>query len=107
MQVSYLCDGFADVGTMIGGRLLGEERHVELSQLTTRLCVIGTVAGIVAATVLLGARQPIIALLSSDPAVVAQLANVWLLTAAMQPVNAFVFVSDGLLFAHQVSSISL
>ena len=89
---------------MIGGRLLGEQRHDVLSQLATRLCAVGVAAGILAALVLMTAKQFIIALFSRDPGVVAQLSDVWLLTAAMQPINALVFVSDGLLFAHQVSS---
>mmetsp|Transcript_9227 Transcript_9227/g.10750 ORF Transcript_9227/g.10750 Transcript_9227/m.10750 type:complete len:526 (-) Transcript_9227:1468-3045(-) len=106
--ISLFCDGFADVGTMVGARLLGAGKHEQLLVLTNRLLVFAMVAGTVCGTILLLCQESIIEVFTTateandDTQTV--LRSVWMLTALMQPLNALVFVSDGLLFAHQAFS---
>eukprot|EP00593_Proboscia_inermis_P017210 CAMPEP_0171306724 /NCGR_PEP_ID=MMETSP0816-20121228/16764_1 /TAXON_ID=420281 /ORGANISM="Proboscia inermis, Strain CCAP1064/1" /LENGTH=126 /DNA_ID=CAMNT_0011788503 /DNA_START=157 /DNA_END=534 /DNA_ORIENTATION=+ len=91
---------------MIGGLLLGRSDSTELIRFTRRLCAIGLVMGMLFSTVLLIWKESIISFFVSaaDPdyrGINQAFDSCWLLIAVMQPVNALVFVTDGLLFAHQ------
>ena len=101
--VSFCCDGFADVGTMVGARLLGAGQHNAVWILTQRLLVFAVVAGSLCTMIFLFFQQSIIDSIThpDDWKTKSVLDSVWLLTALMQPINALVFVSEGLLFAHQ------
>jgi len=102
--ISFCCDGFADVGTMVGARLLGAGKHKEVMILTRRLFFFAVMAGTTCGSVLLLFQDSIIDSFTATDAnddTKTILRSVWMLTALMQPVNALVFVSDGLLFAHQ------
>lgn len=101
MVTSYINDGFADVGTMVGGRFWGAGRLEPLRQLARRLLLLGLSVGLVALTVLLAARHPLQRLFTHDVVTLQVVDGVWLLLALMQPVNAAVFVYDGLLYAMQ------
>lgn len=101
MVTSYINDGFADVGTMLGGRLWGAAQMAPLRTLARRLLVMGLVVGVVALAVMLAGRRQIQSLFTHDPATLQQMNRVWLLLSLMQPINAAVFVYDGLLYAMQ------
>eukprot|EP00587_Corethron_hystrix_P009266 CAMPEP_0113320420 /NCGR_PEP_ID=MMETSP0010_2-20120614/14248_1 /TAXON_ID=216773 ORGANISM="Corethron hystrix, Strain 308" /NCGR_SAMPLE_ID=MMETSP0010_2 /ASSEMBLY_ACC=CAM_ASM_000155 /LENGTH=362 /DNA_ID=CAMNT_0000178223 /DNA_START=368 /DNA_END=1453 /DNA_ORIENTATION=- /assembly_acc=CAM_ASM_000155 len=102
--ISFCCDGFADVGTMVGARLLGAGKHEQVLVLTRRLFFFAVMAGAACGSFLLLFQDYIIdSFTATDHTDDTQttLRSVWMLTALMQPINALVFVSDGLLFAHQ------
>jgi len=100
--VSFACDGFADVGTMVGGRLLGAGHHQDVVTLTQRLLFLAVAAGTLCGVLLLVFQQAVLdSFANGDIPTQQVLDSVWMLTAWMQPINALVFVSDGILFAHQ------
>eukprot|EP00040_Diaphanoeca_grandis_P030185 m.178015 g.178015 ORF g.178015 m.178015 type:complete len:531 (+) comp31920_c2_seq2:148-1740(+) len=96
---SYVCDGFADVGTMLGAKLLGMGQVHLLRQLANRLVLLGSVVGVGVTITLYGARSQIQALFTHDPLVRDELNSNWVLLYSMQVVNASVFVYDGVLYA--------
>ena len=101
MVTSYINDGFADVGTMLGGRLWGAAHMAQLRTLARRLLLMGLAVGLLALAVLLGLRPQVQRLFTHDSATRRAMDGVWLLLSLMQPVNAAVFVYDGLLYAMQ------
>jgi len=89
---------------MVGARLLGAGKHKQVMILTRRLFFFAVMAGTACGSVLLLFQDSIIDSFTATDAnddTKTILRSVWMLTALMQPVNALVFVSDGLLFAHQ------
>ena len=99
MVTSYIVDGFADVGTMVGARLLGAGERPPMRRLTLRLAMLGAVTGLAAAALLAALYTPLVRAFTRDAATTALLATVWPLLCALQPINALVFVYDGLLYA--------
>eukprot|EP00037_Helgoeca_nana_P035676 m.426291 g.426291 ORF g.426291 m.426291 type:complete len:496 (-) comp57342_c0_seq1:108-1595(-) len=96
---SYVCDGFADVGTMLASKLIGEGRPEAVRRLSRRLLAMGeVVAGIVVIVLVVG-EEPVQRLFTRDPAVSRLLQQNWVLLVAMQPINAAVFITDGVLIA--------
>ncbi|KAK3263912.1 hypothetical protein CYMTET_27316 [Cymbomonas tetramitiformis] len=96
--------GYADVGTMLGSRLLAsttEEAGRSMSRMTRRLLLLGVSTGLLAAGIFFGLRDSIIHVFaaSADAEVSHVLRGVWIILTALQPFNALVFVYDGLLYA--------
>ena len=101
MLTSYVVDGFADVGTMLGSKLLGAGRASEMRRLTRILAALGLATGLAAALLLLALRDTLAAAFTRHPATRGLLTSgaLWPLLCALQPVNSLVFVYDGLLYA--------
>ncbi|GBG32937.1 Protein DETOXIFICATION 42 [Hondaea fermentalgiana] len=98
---SYLADGFADVGTMLGSKLLGADRARRVIPTFDRLLAMGSATGVVFCVVFFLARDVLIAAFTSDDDTRAALRTVWPLLSLMQLCNAVVFVYDGLIYATQ------
>ena len=101
MVTSYVVDGFADVGTMVGSRLLGAGAAQHMRKLTALLASLGLATGVLAAAALGAARAPLVWTFTRDEATAALLCTLWPLLCALQPINALVFVYDGILYATQ------
>ena len=110
MITSYVVDGFADVGTMHGARLLGAGSRRQPRSLTWKLAALGLATGPLAAS------SPCCGIclraFTRDPKTDELLGRVWPLLCGLQPVNAIVFVYDGLLrdaivFLHPVRQLAL
>ncbi|KAL1504833.1 hypothetical protein AB1Y20_008604 [Prymnesium parvum] len=101
MVASYAADGLADVGTMLGSRLLGAGQTARMRTLTRHLAALGVAGGVGLALLLAAGREAIIRAFTRDEASIALLAAAWPLLCAVTPVNAIVFVYDGLLYATQ------
>jgi len=110
MLTSYLTDGFANVGTMLGGRLYGESwglvSRLLFQRMTERLLFIGCLVGLLFSVLLLALEDEIISVFTmksseSKAKVIGQLRKVWSLIAVVQPINSLVFVLDGLIYALQ------
>lgn len=103
MVTSYVCDGFADAGTIYGSMLLGQRHFTRLQTLCTRLVVYGFIAGVASGLLLLGLREDILRGMTTrgkaGEASRAVLRQLWPLLCVAQPVNALVFVYDGLVYA--------
>jgi Na+-driven multidrug efflux pump len=74
-----------------------------MRRLINRVLLAGGVSGLAAGLAFQLAREPLIRLFSSDPAVGAALrrGGVWAVLAAAQPLNGLLFVFDGLMYATQ------
>ena len=127
MLMSLVCDGFADVGTMLGSKLIGEQGRIdEMRVLRDMLLFFGCVTGLMATTGMWLFRDDIINFYSMNnhtaididididteldvitmtnttaDSVLAQLTVLWPLICGMQTVNAAVFVLDGFVYATQ------
>jgi Na+-driven multidrug efflux pump len=116
MLSSYLVDGFATAGTVLGARLAGvaaaaaaagrDPKSVALPSLRSicaRLLLLGGAFGCAFAAALFALRDAVAAAFTRDPAVVAALVapDVWRTLCLAQPLNALVFVYDGLVYAFQ------
>eukprot|EP00613_Pedinella_sp_CCMP2098_P079992 CAMPEP_0171940572 /NCGR_PEP_ID=MMETSP0993-20121228/37177_1 /TAXON_ID=483369 /ORGANISM="non described non described, Strain CCMP2098" /LENGTH=623 /DNA_ID=CAMNT_0012582641 /DNA_START=18 /DNA_END=1889 /DNA_ORIENTATION=+ len=121
MLTSYVVDGFADVGSMVGSQLLGGNQFTEFTVLTKRLAIIGSTVGVAAAVAFAVWRDDIITLFmgkskhshgddgggddddgssSSDyQETAAILRECWTLFCVCQVTNSIVFTYDGLLIA--------
>lgn len=102
MITSYVVDGFADAGTMIGSRLLGAGEAHHMRSLTLTLALLGLGTGLTAAALLEALRAPLAHLFvpHSAGAQAALLHGpLWHVLVALQPINALVFVYDGILYA--------
>ena len=100
MITSYVVDGFADAGTMLGAKLLGAGDVRQMRWLTTVLCVLGLGTGVAAGVLLAVLRDPLITVFTRNTATIELLRGpLWVVLCVLQPINALVFVYDGLLYA--------
>jgi len=119
MLTSYVVDGFADVGTMVGAKLLGQRKHSDFVILTQRLAFLGVSVGCGAALIVFFSRDTIIHLLLGDGGEkrddadanedekdkdefdesVRLLNQAWPFFCLCQVSNSIVFTYDGLLLA--------
>ncbi len=81
--------------------MLGEGRPHAVRALTLRLAGLGLGAGALASATLFALEQPLPALFTRSAHVASLVRDTWPLLAALQPINALVFVYDGLLYATQ------
>lgn len=103
MVTSYVVDGFADVGTMLGSRLVGGGQLGAMRSLTRALALLGVTTGALAAALLALLRQELVGVFTRPDATRTRrmLTSVWPLLSVMQLTNAVVFVYDGVLYATQ------
>lgn len=90
-------DAIAIAGQALVGRLLGAGDVAAARAATRRMVEIGTAFGVLVGVLLLAVRGALPHAFSTDPRVIALAAFVLLFVGAMQPVNAVVFVLDGVL----------
>jgi putative MATE family efflux protein len=90
-------DAIAIAGQAMVGRFLGADDAGEARAAARRLIEWGVVVGVVFGVLLAILRPAIVPLFTPDPDVQALALQVLLIVAAMQPLNAVVFVLDGIL----------
>jgi putative MATE family efflux protein len=90
-------DAIAIAGQALVGRLLGAGDVAAARAATRRMVEIGVAFGVLVGVLLLALRGVLPHAFSADPRVIALAAFVLLFVGAMQPVNAVVFVLDGVL----------
>ena len=103
MITSYVCDGFADVGTMVGAKLLGSSKPDKFNQiivLRNILMSFGLIIGFLAGLGMFFFREDILSIFNvNDVKTTNLLLSVWPILCSMQLINASVFVLDGLIYA--------
>lgn len=90
-------DAIAIAGQALVGRLLGAGDVAAARSAARRMVEIGVGFGLLVGVVLVALRTVVPHVFTDDPAVLALTAFVLLFVGAMQPVNAVVFVLDGIL----------
>ena len=101
MVTSYIIDGFADCGTMLGTGYVSANKLWKMRLLTLRLSIMTAACGMGVTAIMLGARDPIQRLFTSDSETLGVLDQVWLVISLMQLPNSSVFLYDGLLYAFE------
>ncbi len=98
---SFFVDGLAIAGNMIVGRLVGAGQLAEARSVGHRLLGAGLFVGAAFAATYGLLRTPIAAVFTRDPMVLDWLWVIWPILALTQPLNALVYVWDGLLFGRR------
>jgi putative MATE family efflux protein len=94
--LALVVDALAIAGQAMVGRYLGSDRVGDAAASSRRLLVLGLGAGVVLALLLAAARPFLPGWFTDDPAVVAAVGAVYWFVVLMQPLNALVFVWDGI-----------
>ena len=98
---SYIVDGFADVATMVGSKLLGSKLQHKVYIPMNRLVMMSLITGILFAVIFATLENEIISAFTSNEATQVELHNVWVLVTLMQVPNSLVFAYDGVIYATQ------
>ena len=96
-MMTLVLDGFAIAGQALVGTALGAGRPAVARADARRLLWWGLAAGTVIGLAYLALQTPLPRVFTTDEAVLAEVASVWLLIALLQPVGGIVFVLDGVL----------
>ena len=96
---SYIVDGFATIGTIYGSRLYSIKSIKKLRSLTVRLLSYGVSLGFFFCVIFLAFGSEARKLFAGDEQTNYYLGKTWMLVTFAQPVNAVVFVLDGLMYA--------
>lgn len=95
--LALVLDAIAIAGQAMIGRFLGAGEAAEARTAGRRMVQWGVVAGVVFAAVVLAVRSLLVPVFTDDRAVIAMAVDVLVVVAVLQPINAIVFVLDGIL----------
>lgn len=96
---AYAIDGLALIATTDGGYALGRKKYMDFFSLAKRLLSQGFILGCLFSVGLLILTIPIMNHFATSPALEHALMSLWWLVVLTQPLNAYIYVTDGLLFA--------
>ena len=99
MFLALIVDALAIAAQALVARYVGEGRAADARAVSDRLLLLGLGVGVALGAAFWIARPWLAAAFSDDPAVVAQVLAIFPFVAAMQPLNALVFVWDGVFMA--------
>ncbi len=97
LMMTLVLDGFAIAGQAMVGTALGAARPEVARRVGRRLIAWGLGAGTLVGAGYLALAGLLPRVFTTDEAVLAEIASVWLLIALLQPVGGVVFVLDGVL----------
>lgn len=95
--LALVLDAIAIAGQAMIGRFLGAGEAEEARTAGRRMVQWGVVAGVVFGAVVLAVRSLLVPVFTDDRAVIAMAVDVLIVVAVLQPINAIVFVLDGIL----------
>lgn len=96
-MLALVLDGFAVAGQAMVGTALGAGRPAQARAEARRLVGWGLAAGTLIGVAYLALAGPLPRVFTTDPGVLAEVADVWVVIAVLQPVGGVVFVLDGVL----------
>ena len=96
-MLALVLDGFAVAGQAMIGTVLGAGRPEQARAEARRLVGWGLATGTVIGAGYFALAGPLPRVFTTDPAVLSEVAAVWLVIALLQPVGGVVFVLDGVL----------
>ncbi len=93
---AFFIDGYASVGNIVSGKLLGEKDYPAIWNLSLKLSRYSVFVSALLAGTCFVFYQPIGRLFSQDPHVLEAFYSVFWIVLIMQPINAVAFVFDGI-----------
>jgi putative MATE family efflux protein len=93
---AFFIDGYASVGNIVSGKLLGEKNYEKMWKLSIKLSRYSIVIAIILASICGMFYFTIGDLFSKDKLVLASFYSVFWIVLVMQPINAVAFVFDGI-----------
>ncbi|AMC11368.1 MATE family efflux transporter [Lutibacter profundi] len=93
---AFFIDGYASVGNIVSGKLLGENNYNQMWKLSVKLSRYSIVVSLLLAVICAVFYIPIGRLFSQDPLVLQSFYSVFWIVLIMQPINAVAFVFDGI-----------
>jgi putative MATE family efflux protein len=95
---SYLLDGVAVTGTILGAKLLAQKKIKDLSRCYSSLLKIGMGIGLIFTFLYLFFGPTIWSLFTKDTELLQNIVKIWPLVVLVQVFNALAFIYDGLMF---------
>lgn len=93
---AFFIDGYASVGNIVSGKLLGEKNYDKMWKLSIKLSRYSIVVSILLSVLCAVLYFPIGKLFSQDELVVQSFYSIFWIVLLMQPINAVAFVFDGI-----------
>lgn len=93
---AFFIDGYASVGNIVSGKLLGEKNYAKMWRLSIKLSRYSIVIAILLASICGLLYKEIGLLFSKDPMVLQSFYGIFWIVLLMQPINAVAFVFDGI-----------
>lgn len=93
---AFFIDGYASVGNIVSGKLLGEKDFGKMKQLSIKLSKYGIVVSIILTLICFALYKPLGLIFTKDEAVLNTFYEVFWIVLLMQPINAIAFVFDGI-----------
>lgn len=93
---AFFIDGYASVGNIVSGKLLGENNYEKMWKLSVKLSRYSIIIAILLASVCGVFYKEIGLLFSKDPLVLQSFYGIFWIVLLMQPINAVAFVFDGI-----------
>ncbi|GGK38013.1 MULTISPECIES: MATE family efflux transporter [Flavobacteriaceae] len=93
---AFFIDGYASVGSIVSGKLLGEKNYPKLWELSGRLSKYSIIVALILAVVCAIFYTQIGTLFSKEQEVLEAFYDIFWIVLLMQPINAVAFVFDGI-----------
>jgi MATE family multidrug resistance protein len=93
---AFFIDGYASVGNIMSGKLLGEKNYVQIWNLSKQLNTYTIAIAFFLGAICFSFYNPIGRLFSKDPEVLSLFSSIFWIVILMQPINAITFVFDGI-----------
>ncbi|RXP64474.1 MATE family efflux transporter [Lutibacter sp. HS1-25] len=93
---AFFIDGYASVGNIVSGKLLGEQNYKKLWKLSIKLCKYAVSVAIILVLICVLFYFPIGRLFSKNQLVLQSFYGIFWIVLLMQPINAIAFVFDGI-----------
>jgi len=92
---SFFMDGYASVGNIVSGKLLGEKNYPKMYQLSKDLVKYTSIIAVLLGLISFALYYPIGRIFSEEPLVLTTFYSIFWIVILMQPINAVAFVYDG------------
>jgi len=93
---AFFIDGYASVGNIVSGKLLGERNYKKMWRLSIKLSRYSIVISLILAAICAVFYHPIGMLFSKETLVLESFYSIFWIVLIMQPINAVAFVFDGI-----------
>ncbi|WP_456463433.1 MATE family efflux transporter [Lutibacter sp.] len=93
---AFFIDGYASVGNIVSGKLLGERNYKKMWKLSVKLSRYSIVVSLLLSVICAVFYFPIGKLFSQEPLVLKSFYSIFWIVLIMQPINAVAFVFDGI-----------